>query len=102
MGGLVAYQIEGYLRQSLTSSMANFIKGIEVNGKVVGFSFTSVCTANGMRYYVSVLDRNFKPYLFHMEFRNGQWVIIDAPKVPQWIHDVRDQLCEAIRQQTGN
>lgn len=69
--------------------MASFIKGINVNGNLLDFSFIGVWTGKGMRYYVSVVDAQPKAYLFHMEFRNGQWKIIDAPKVPQWIHDVR-------------
>jgi len=42
------------------------------------------------------MDEQTKPYLFHMEFRNNTWIIIGAPEVPHWIHELEEKLGRAI------
>jgi hypothetical protein len=39
---------------------------------------------------------NYQSYLFTMEKKMGEWKIIDAPKVPTWIHDREKELSTAI------
>ena len=55
-----------------------------------------VFTTSDIRYYVSMTGHAQKPYLFHMENKNGRWIIIDAPKLPQWIHSLQNDLEEYI------
>ena len=49
-------------------------------------------------FYVTVFDKNLKSCLFTMKQIKGEWKIIDAPKVPQWIHDVEKELENAIKE----
>jgi hypothetical protein len=60
------------------------------------FFFSRVYTVAGVRYFVSVTDTERKSWLFNMQERNGEWQIINAPKVPDWIIDVEKQLEWAI------
>jgi hypothetical protein len=76
----------------------SFVKEIEVSGNVRTFSFLGVYTTKGIRYYITVIDANSKPYLFHMDYQYNRWMIIDAPKVPQWIHDLGNELEKAIKE----
>jgi hypothetical protein len=76
----------------------SFVKEIEVSGNTRTFNFLGVYTTKGTRYYISVIDANSKPYLFHMDYQNNRWVIIDAPKVSKWIHDLGNELEKAIKE----
>lgn len=77
--------------------MGSFIKGFTIKGRSKDFSFIRVFTTNGVRYYVTVVDGHAKPYLFHMEKRSDNtWRIVDAPKVPEWIHHIEAELGKAI------
>ena len=61
------------------------------------FSFIRVFTVKGAVYYVSVLY-NLDSYLFTMVLRDGHWKIIDAPKVPGWIHGVEHSISLCIEE----
>ena len=37
-----------------------------------------------------------------MEEKQGEWKIIDAPKVPTWIHDREEELSKAIMEFMGD
>lgn len=78
--------------------MDSFIKTITLQGKSIDFSFFRILAAGGIRYYVAVVNKDSRPYLFHMEQRNNKWEIIDAPKVPAWIHSMEAELGNAIRE----
>ena len=80
--------------------MERFFKTIVVNGVSLEFSFFKIHSVRGHRYYITVLE-NQKPLLFQMEKKNDNWQIIDAPKVPKWIHDIKDQLINAIVEKSG-
>ena len=62
------------------------------------FSFTRLISVNEIMFYVTVFDKNLKSCLFTMKQIKGEWKIIDAPKVPQWIHDVEKELENAIKE----
>lgn len=76
--------------------MGDFTKTITTEAGEREFYFMLLHAVSGAKYYVTVSDDLFKSILFHMEQRHDRWEIIDAPKVPQWIHDLRPQLEQFI------
>ena len=66
-----------------------------VDKNMVAFEFTRCYTPLGIQFYISVLER-WTPYMFAVKERKEGWKIVDAPKVPQWIHDVEVQIADAI------
>lgn len=77
--------------------MSNFIKPINYDGQVYEFSFARIQTINGPKYFVMV-DDSTREYHFIIEKCKEEWVLNDAPMVPQWIHDIERLLIEAIVQ----
>ena len=77
--------------------MENFTKHVLVaQGFYPEFFFNKIHTATGLRYHVSVKDKENNPYFFDMEEKEGKWKIIDAPKVPDWIMNIEQKLENAI------
>ena len=60
------------------------------------FFFNRIYTANGTKYHVSVMDKYNESYFFIMENKDGSWKIINAPKLPDWIMNLEEQLEHAI------
>jgi hypothetical protein len=60
------------------------------------FFFNTIYKVNGSCYHVSVKDTERNLWFFNMEARNGEWKIINAPKVPDWIINVEMRLVRAI------
>ena len=60
------------------------------------FFFNRIHTASGIRFHVSVVDRFSRNYFFIMENKEGSWKIINAPKLPDWIMNLEEQLEHAI------
>ena len=77
--------------------MEDFSWKIFVNHILLQFHFHKVLNSSHLRYHISVKDATQKAHHFEME-RLGQnsWKIIDAPKVPDWIHALESQLEKAI------
>lgn len=80
----------------------NFIRQISIDNKTLDFKFLRIYTSNGYKYYITVEDSQANPYLFHMELKQDRWKIVDAPKVPEWIHLVESQLEAAILEDQMN
>jgi hypothetical protein len=77
--------------------MGTFVQQIFVNNIRLDFFFKKIFTSNGSRFYVSVLDLQKKPHHFEMAKRTETaWKIIDAPRVPSWIHEVEETLSNGI------
>lgn len=76
--------------------MENSVRTIVVDGVQLTVEFTPLLTAAGIRYYVSISNAGANRFLFQMESQNNRWRIIDAPKVPAWIHELKDDLGHAI------
>jgi hypothetical protein len=76
--------------------MKNITRTIIVDGQPRAVQFTLLHTTAGTRYYISICDGNANRFLFQMEVENNRWRIIDAPKVPAWIHQLKDELGHAI------
>ena len=78
-------------------TMQDFTKRIAIQeGFKPEFLFNQIYTVHGVRYYVSVKDKDRRTLAFNMEEKNGRWKIVDAPKVPDWIINIEDKLEEAI------
>ena len=75
--------------------MHGFCKCLAVKTASIEFHFNPLYSTAGIRFYVSVMD-DYLSYLFTMEEKQGEWRIIDAPKVPTWIHDMEEELSKAI------
>ena len=79
--------------------MQTFSKRVQIEaGFDAAFFFTKIYAPNGIRFHVSVSDKeDFENYLnFNMECKDLEWKIVDAPKVPDWIMGVEKQLQEII------
>lgn len=77
--------------------MDNFTQTLNTTKGDLEFSFIRVFTVNGPVYYVTVLYK-LESYLFTMVLRDGQWKIVDAPKVPGWIHGVENAISLCIEE----
>jgi hypothetical protein len=80
--------------------MSNFIKQIEIDGQMLEFNFARIHTVSGAKYFVTVAD-SISEYHFVIEKTSGEWMLNDAPKVPQWIHDLEARLVGAIVESEG-
>jgi hypothetical protein len=77
--------------------MQSFTKRIPVEkGFSPEFFFTRIYTVNSVHYHISVMDKSGHSHFFTMEQKNEQWKIINAPKIPDWIVRIEEQLEEAI------
>jgi len=67
----------------VTANMQSFTKSIAIDYKFKPeFHFSRIYTISKVRYHVAVKDFNSQSFAFNMEERNGNWQIIDAPKLP--------------------
>ena len=79
------------------TSSDDFCHQLLVGGLLHSFYFQRVLKTGGVRYYVSVADSNTRQHHFETaETFEGKWKIIDAPKVPDWIHSLEEELGKAI------
>jgi hypothetical protein len=80
--------------------MNNFTKLLYVknNGKLE-FYFARKFTGKGVRYFITVVDRSMKSYLFYMEEVETNWQILDPHKLPPWLTGMEYELANAIREQ---
>lgn len=77
--------------------MQNFTKQIVVPlGFKAKFFFNRIYTVKSVYYHVSVIDKERRSYFFSMEEKNGEWKIIDAPQVPDWIMSAEKVLESTI------
>lgn len=79
-------------------SMQTFSQLIPVGKEKLFFTFSPLQAGGDLRFYVRVVDARGNTLLFHMERKEERWTIIDAPRVPQWIHAVELALHQAIEQ----
>jgi hypothetical protein len=61
------------------------------------FVCNKICRGGGLRYFISVLDRDRNALFFTMELSGGIWKIKNS-RVPPWITDVEILLEAAIRE----
>lgn len=76
--------------------MGSFIKNIEADGRTIEFSFMRIFTVDGVKFFVTTHDKGGRPVLFQMEVKKGEWKIINAPKVPEWIIRKENELSNSI------
>ena len=83
--------------------MQTFTKRVLIDeGFNPAFFFTKICTLNGVRFHVSVIDLEDQAHNFNMDLKGEQWRIINCPLIPDWIIDVEKQLQEIIIESTLN
>ena len=76
--------------------MPHFKKRFKTDFGTPQFVFDRIFTVNGAHYHVSVVDDKGRSQFFNMQFKKDEWVIIDAPKVPDWIMGLQNELSKAI------
>lgn len=75
----------------------HFIKSIEVGNGFVNFYFDRIYTIEGVRYFVSVIDRETrKLFMFQMRENEGKWSIINFLNYPYWIVKLESELSNVI------
>ena len=77
--------------------MQYFTKRIEVDRRFYGFYFNKIYTAEGIRYHISVVDKDRKAYSFKMKEEQGRWVLVNKGNCPEWIAQIEDQLSAIIK-----
>ena len=75
--------------------MTNFIRPVDYHGQLFEFSFARILTVNGPKYFVMVTD-SIREYHFIIEKKMGEWALNDAPRVPEWIHELEGRLIQII------
>jgi hypothetical protein len=80
--------------------MAVFYKIIQVpkRGKLK-FKFARTYMGAGIAYFISVMDEIGNSYQFHMEEKDGLWVIMDDKLLPSWIKALEKELQKAVSSQ---
>jgi hypothetical protein len=76
--------------------MQHFTKRIEVEGYFYSFYFNRIYTVEGVRYHVSVVDRNRKAHSFNMKKDEGKWVLANPRKYSGWIVKLESKLSDII------
>jgi len=77
--------------------MPIFSKKIHIpNDGSLAFNFTSIYTKDGLRYFISVVDKNYKHHYFYMKEENGSWIIVEKPELPEWIYQIQEELNKAF------
>jgi hypothetical protein len=76
--------------------MASFTTRIQTKDGAFQFYFNRIFTTNGVRYHISVMDRQNKSHVFYMELENGSWHLVDESRTPDWIVSVQSDLQLAI------
>lgn len=74
----------------------DFSKSIIINRLETMFHFQKISLPKGSRYHITTDEANGPVHSFDMEAPQGQWKIIDAPKVPEWIKSNEDKLIEIL------
>lgn len=75
--------------------MTDFIETIPIAGKNYYFSFRKLSTPEGIKFFVSTLEKND---FISFEIRRDKfdnWKIVDT--VPKWIAQIEIKLIEAIK-----
>jgi two-component system response regulator len=73
-----------------------FTRQIEADSGTIVCNFIKSRLNGGMQYHINVVDANYRANLLTMELINNRWRIVDAVKVPFWIHQIETQLELAI------
>ena len=82
--------------------MQNFTRRIVVEGFSLRFFFHKMYTVKGISFHISVADRNNRSHFFNMEQSPSGWKIVNAPKLPDWLIKIEQDLAEAIEEELAN
>jgi hypothetical protein len=82
--------------------MHSFTKHIHIEpGFIAEFFFNRIHIVSGSRFHVFVKDPAKQSFFFNMELNPaGSWKIINAPKLPDWIMKLEEQLDASISEHT--
>ena len=72
--------------------MPRFTQIIETELGMLEFSFTSIHSKYGLRYYINVTDELQKYYFFTMNEKGSSWQIENAFKLPDWLQKLKGKL----------
>jgi hypothetical protein len=56
-----------------------------------------IYTAEGIRYHISVVDKDRKAYSFKMKEGQGRWVLANRKICPYWILQLESQISDIIK-----
>lgn len=76
--------------------MASFAKNIPVHGHLIVFTFYKMQALGGVKYHISAIDESGQPLHFDMKVSAGEWKIVNAPAVPEWIQALESRLEQVI------
>jgi hypothetical protein len=76
--------------------MPHFKKRLQTDFGSTLFHFNRLFTPKGIKYHVAVLDEEQRHIFFNMEVDKGHWHIVNAPKIPDWLLQLENELSQAI------
>ena len=76
--------------------MPHFSKRITSKEGDLNFYFNRIYTATGMRYHISVVDKNKKTHMCLMEKINEHWQIVDRNNCDELFLGTEPELRKAI------
>ena len=72
--------------------LKRFTKKVTVAGYKLSFCFNGINTHDSVLYYVSVVDRHGKTWLFYMRYKEGEWRVSNPVNCPEWIIALEQEL----------
>lgn len=75
--------------------MERFSKQITVGEVQRLFEFTRLENVNGVKFFITSVDENKKPFSFSVKRKDGtHWKLM--PGCQRWLYDIEDELSNAI------
>jgi hypothetical protein len=76
--------------------MDSFTTRLKTKEGTFQFYFNRLMTPEGVRYHVSVTDKQNKTHIFLMQKKHSLWQMVDAYSIPYWILLLEGDLHQAI------
>ena len=77
--------------------MRHFASRLQVDKTYLNFYFNGIFTADGIRYHVSVIDKDRKTHIFHLVRNEKRWTLAGGENCPDWIVKMEGTLNDEIQ-----
>ena len=75
--------------------MERFSKRLTIGKETRLFQFTQVKNFSGLKFFITSVDENKKPFSFSVKRKDGNsWRLL--PGSPRWLYDIEEELSNAI------
>ncbi|MFL5740208.1 MAG: hypothetical protein ACJ75B_08320 [Flavisolibacter sp.] len=77
--------------------MPSFTADFFIDDVKFQFQFNKISTPNGRKYFVNAINEQNRKYSFVMEQNDREWRIVNAPKLPERILNIENELSTIIK-----